>query len=409
MTVLTPSETARGRAWLSNFRHEDQAAAQELLNSIKFTQLSTMRQALQTFFWDLIGQRRIVGPTMLIPVLSMEDLPKLDPPSKHHIAFQTFSPGLPISSLPGSEGFIGNLIRDLLRTPMKISQLLLPPSTTLAELRERECRNIALITDYSGSGRQLWNHAMTLMRHPTLRSWRSGGFIRVHAISYAAASEALTITCKNRTPIDYLWISNSVPTFKDRPWTSEMRSAIYALCRRYTNSSHRREEFGYRSSACLFATEAGAPNNLPYILRRKEGKWQSFFEGRMVPTDLARELGDYTPEFDSRGLAVSTGQIRLAASPASRHMRTINNELLKVLAVLRRRRRNPSEMAALTGKSLPHIEQLIATLTRLGLIDENLELTARGVAELSAGKRKPREVSTSLKTSQDVYYPLTMR
>lgn len=292
---------------------------------------------------------------------------------------------------------------------MTNSQVLLPPSSTLEDLKEKKCRNIVLITDYSGSGKQLWNHAMTLIRHPTIRSWRSGGFLRIHAVAYAAAPEALTMTRENKAPIDHLWTSNSVPTFNDRPWDPEMRSAIYSLCRRYTNSAHRREELGYKSSACLFAAEAGAPNNLPYILRRKGGKWQSFFEGRMVPPDLTQELGDYTPEFDSRGLAVSTGQIRLATTPASRHMRTINNELLNVLAVLRRRRRTPSEVAALTGKDLPHVERLIAALTRLNLIDENLGLTATGVAELSAGKRKPREVSVSLKTNQDVYYPSTMR
>jgi hypothetical protein len=129
----------------------------------------------------------------------------------------------------------------------------------------------------------------------------------------------------------------------------------------------------------------------------------------MVPPDLSQELGDYTPEFDSRGLAVSTGQIRLVTTPASRHMRAINNELLNVLAVLRRSRRTSSEVAALTGKELSHVERLIAALTRLNLIDENLGLTAAGVTELSAGKRKPREVSVSLKTNQDVYYPSTMR
>jgi hypothetical protein len=129
----------------------------------------------------------------------------------------------------------------------------------------------------------------------------------------------------------------------------------------------------------------------------------------MVPPDLARELGDYTPEFDTRGLTVSTGQIRLAATPPSRHMRSINNELLNVLAVLRRRRRTVAEVAALMSQDLSHIERLIDTLIRLGLIDEHLTLTTAGTAELAAGKRKPREVSVTLKPDHDVYYPSTMR
>jgi hypothetical protein len=188
-----------------------------------------------------------------------------------------------------------------------------------------------------------------------------------------------------------------------------MRRAIDLLCRRYTNSKHKKEALGYRSSACLFATEAGAPNNLPYILRKKESHWHPFFEGRMVTPELASELGDYTPEFSADGLVASTGQIRLAAAPPSRHMRSINAELLKVLAILRRRRRTAAEIGALMGQELRYIERLLGALSRLGLIDENLRMTAAGTAELAAGKRAAREVSITLKPSHDVYYPSTMR
>jgi hypothetical protein len=129
----------------------------------------------------------------------------------------------------------------------------------------------------------------------------------------------------------------------------------------------------------------------------------------MVPPELAAELGDYTPEFDSEGLIASTGQIRLATSPTSRHMRSINRELLKMLALLQRRKRTASEVAALMGKDLPYIERLLGALSRLDLIDEHLNVTPAGAAELAAGKQAVREVAIPLKPSNDVYYPSTLR
>jgi len=217
-----------------------------------------MRQKLQMLLQTLIKDRHINSPAMVLAALSIEDLPKLKPFAKH-IVFKTFSPGSPINALPGSEGFVSNLIRDLLRSPAKAGYSLLPPTVTLAELREAQCRSIVLVTDYSGSGDQLWNHAMTLVRHPTIRSWRSGGLLRIHAVTYAATPAALGLAYEPKAPLDNLWAVSSVPTFDDRPWTPEMRRAIILLCQRYTSSKHKKEALGYRSSACLFATEAGAP------------------------------------------------------------------------------------------------------------------------------------------------------
>lgn len=144
-------------------------------------------------------------------------------------------------------------------------------------------------------------------------------------------------------------------------------------------------------------------------MRKRESRWLPFFEGRRVPPELASELGDYTPEFSADSLVVTSGQIRLAATPPSRHMRAVNAELLKVLALLRRRRRTAAEVAALMGDDLPHIERLLSVLSRLDLIDEHLTVTAKGIAELAAGKRTSRKVSITLHPSYNVYYPSSMR
>ena len=406
---VKPSSTSRGRVWLSNFVPEDRPTAQTLLDSIKFVQLSTIRRNLRILLQALLSDQKIIEPAMVLAALSMEDLPQLEPPERPHVAFDTFGLGDRISVTPGSEGLIGNLIRDLLRVPPTASCSLLPPTATLESLRQHRCRSIVIVTDYSGSGAQLWNYAKTLVRNRTIRSWRSGGLLQIHAVAFAATPTAFEMPCRPRSPLDNLWAAETAPTFGDRPWTASERAAVEQLCHLYTQRGRQSEAFGYQASRGLFATEAGAPDNLPVILRQSGKNWRPFFDGRTVPAELVSELGDYAPEFDSDGLVASTGQARLARMPPSRNTRHVSTELLKVLALLNRRARPAAEVAATMGLDLQRAERLLAALTRLGLIDEDRRLTAAGAAELAAGKRAVREVAVTLKPSSDFYYPSTMR
>jgi hypothetical protein len=395
---------------LSNFLPEDQLTAQALLDSIRFVGLSTIRSNLRVLLHELLADQKILKPAMLLAALSTEDLPALEPPRRSHVAFDTFGPGDPISATPGSEGFIGNLIRELVREPSSAGRRpWLLPTATLEELRQQGCRSIVIVTDYSGSGRQLREYAMTLVRHPTIRSWRSGRLLRVYAVAFAATHAAFEMPHQRRAPLDNLWAVQAAPTFGDRPWAASKRAEIEQLCQRYVQPRHRYEALGYKSSRGLLATEAGAPNNLPFILRQRGKKWRPFFDGRIVPQEIVSELGDYEPEFGADELVASTGQVRLAHMPPSRNTRRVTAELLEVLGLLNRRARPPAEVAAITGLGLQRVESLLAALTLLGLIDGDRQLTAAGVAELTAGKRAVREVAIMLKPSSELYYPSTMR
>ena len=405
MTGVKPSSTSRGHAWLSNFPPEDQPTALTLLDALKFVQLSTIFRTLRIFLQDLVISQEIFEPALLLPALSLEDLPR----AESHVAYDTYNPGDPISATPGSEGLIGNMIRDLIRgRPAAAKPPWLSPDTSIDSLRLQRCRSIVIVTDYSGSGVQLWNYAKTLVRNPTIRSWRSGGFLRIYAVAFAASPRAFDMYQRPHAPIDKLWTVEAAPTFWDQPWTKSERVAIEVLCRRYALRRYQRQALGFRSSRGLFATESGAPNNLPFILRQRGGNWHPFFEGRAVPPELAGELGDYTPEFDADRFIASTGQIRIANMPKSRNTRHVSTELLQVLGLLARRPRPAADISATTGLALHYVDALLATLTSLGLIEEDDQLTARGTAELAAGKRAAREVALQLSPSGDPYYPSSM-
>src|SRR4051794_14965064 len=98
-----PSQTTRGSSWLTNFRHADRPAAELLIDSLQIADPTTVRVGIREQL-ELLGGRLQDGTAALLPVLAGEDIKT--PPDFYgpHVAYQTFSPGDPIASTPGSEG-----------------------------------------------------------------------------------------------------------------------------------------------------------------------------------------------------------------------------------------------------------------------------------------------------------------
>ena len=411
---MRPSETARGQAWLDNFLAEDRWAATALLDSISFVRLSTMRTRLVQWFEAAARDGMIPQPAVLVPALSLEDIDVLHGETgstrpEKHVAYETYEVGAPIRATPGSEGFVGNLVRDLTKQPSSRTEGWLGPQSTLNDLRAAGCRSIVLVTDYAGSGTQLIEFARTFVRGATVRSWRSGGFVRIHAVSFRRFH-----SCRGRSRATE-WPGRSTPYGLLRHPPLLTARGIQSCAGRSNSSvprkaSRRRDAFGYKGSRGLFATEAGAPNNLPSVLRRDGGAWRPFFTGRTVPADLSAELGDYRPAQDSADLAAFTGQHRLARSlGSSTPSRRSNGEMLELLAHLRAGRRDPVDLAARTATELRRVELLLRGLVTLDFIDADLRLRTRGVAELREGRRAQRRVDIQLFPGDGEYYPTSMR
>lgn len=409
---MKPSETSRGSEWLTNFLPEDQWAAQALIDSIMFVSLSTMRPELVRFLQELMATHQIESPALVLPALSIEDINAALSLSKAaaprlHIAYKTYTVGAPISVLPGSEGLIGNAIRDLFRGPPQRGSSWLAADCSLEDLRSRKCRSIVFVSDYAGSGTQIAEFARTFTRNSTIRSWRSGGYLKLHAVVYVASPVALNLLTGPKAPLDSLYAVRASPTFADRPWGREERLAIEQLCIR--KADRHSDALGYKESRGLLATEAGAPNNLPRILRQLGPSWRPFFEGRTVPPELALELGDYAPKLTNAGLADLTQQARLASALELRRMRPASADLLRMLALLQRSRRRPYDLAAATSMPVSRVLELLQSLRELQLIDDGDRLTARGMTELRSSKRIPRQVSFVTSPPGEEYYPRSMR
>lgn len=428
---VRPSETARGQAWLGNFTQADQGPARLLLDSLQIVSPLAMQLALKTELAQLAT--RISGQDatgVIVPVVSIEDvdvavearrrainddrerngLARLPPHLGPHTAYETFEPGTAIPATPGSEGLIGNLVRDFTGDrPGREQPGWLHPGTPLNGLRDRNCEFLVLVSDYSGSGQQVCHLARTFVRNSRIRSWRSFGRFRIVVLTYAASWGARKVIERD-SHIDELIVVTPGNSFADAQWTQDERNAIEDLCQRYTTSRTRKKALGHKGSAGLFLTHTAVPNNLPAILLRATSGWHSLFPNRVMPADFASELGDYAaPPRDLARLAEEAHQARLARAVGTRNYRARADLIATVLALVGHQRTTVPWLAHRTGRTDADITSIVGFLVAAGFVTPDLTLTLAGRKELATAKWLERNVTASLTGSTEAYYPQRLK
>lgn len=430
MTAPTPSQTARGRAWLTNFATVDQSSMALLLDSLHIADSRDVRSGLKS---EIAKLEPLLdnGTGYLVPVLSIDDINRVTKEQSRlradgsqrmpgpletevkHTAWHTYHPGMPISVTPGSEGSVGSLIRDVTGdSPGKEPSQWLHPGNDLDLLRDRRCRLLVLVTDYSGSGAQAARFAQSFVRHPRVRSWRSFHWLRIIVVAYAISAEARRVLEDCRA-VDQVRAAMPAPSFANAEWTSAERASIENICRHYLPPRQRKNALGFNGSAGLFLTDERAPNNLPTILRRQAPGWKPFLigeKGRVVPQDLIGELKQYRPpDRDISAVVKASNQQRLARAIKSGRLRTPADRLVALLALLAHRTYDPPAISYRLGRPEGEVNSMIDFLKRVGLLSADLTVTTRGREELRCAKRLDRVATAHLVGSDDPYYPRALR
>jgi hypothetical protein len=407
---VRPSQTSSGRSWLGNFSGPDVPTATLLLDSLWFVSLSTMHNSLKARLEQLARGGEMRTPALVLPERAL-GAPELGVPRERReaaVAFQDFQPGAPISITPGSDGFVGGILRDFTRAGRRApASPWIPTDATLEQLRDRRCRSIMLVTDYIGSGDRILTLAAAIARHPTIRSWRSLRLLDIRVLAFAANPEALP-RLETSKPIDGVSFIEAAPTFATAPWTSVVREAILELCHRACRT-RAHWALGYKGSCGLFATQRGAPNNLPAIFWQTTAGWWPLFPNRTVPSGFARELAEYRQSEPLAELAERIGQLRLGRNQRLDHMRATSRALLQVLILINRQARSSAMLAAELGTDISNLEALLRSLQELGLVDATGSITAAGRREILAQKRGLRRTTAGLEGADDPYYPVSLK
>ncbi len=407
--IEAPSSTARGQAWLDNFAEHDRKTATVLLDSVRFATTTGMRSALESQLNSMIQSGAIATPAVLAPAQDVRDLTKRpgfeEVTPDEHVVFETFDLDSAISATPGSEGWIGSLVRTV--TTHGAAGWLSPSTSksAIGESGKQSCRSLVLLSDYAGSGAQLERYARAIVRHPQIRAWRSAKYLRIVVVVYAATPGAVKRLAKPSSPIDQFFPLEVAPTLHEFP-RLDWQPAVLDLCRTYSHTSN---ALGYLGSAGLFVSDSTIPNNLPAILLQRGRGWKPFFDGRHAPSDVLREIGDYSASPDYVERIEFARQLRISRSLEEQSGRREHQRIIAALVALNQRRSTTPELCLNLGVQPTELAALLAALETMQLIAADRTLTSFGKRELNRRKYAPRKSSRKTDGSLEPYYPQAMR
>lgn len=399
------SDTEAGVAWLANFPAKDRGRAKRLLDSFVLVSWTKARASLLDLLRTELQLAQRDGSVWVLPAMDSGDIRRANsvPRSVPLQAFGNFEPGMGIPSMPGSEGLIGHLLRDIQGPDV------LPPGTSISQLRRNRVRSVIIVSDTIETGGQIGKYVQALLRNPTLRSWKSLHWIKIVVVAFAVSRDG------ERAMLDHPGI-NSIkfvryaPTIKSLSWPSQDIQAALTLCVRYGRGV---DPLGYGGHGGLFGFQDRVPNTVPRIFRQRASDWAPLFtgpSGRQVPSETIRELAESPGTPVSHEEIVSAARQERLAISIRKHQRDSNRDVLTTLAMLRVSPKRADVLGVALGLTQHEVEAMLIYLRNQEWIDDDHIPTTAGIAELAAGKRKPRRVEPRGTTVNSIpYYPQSLR
>ena len=404
-----PSASAQGRAWLENFALKDKGAARLLIDSLRIVSEAEMRLGLLAKLEELVSA--LPAPMLLLPVRSLTDFA---PRSEHaRIAvYRDFDPFSDLSAAPGSEAIAANIIRQVAGVRGRNPRILSPESR-LDDLRERRCRALLFVDDYAGSGRQSIKYLKSWLRNPTIRSWRSFGWLEVHLLLFAS-SRFSARRLRASAALDRLHVIETAPDFHNASWSKREIHSVQEFCKKYADPRRleRGEALGFAASGGLLVMQHSVPNNLPAVLLQERGPrgdpWTPLFPGRRFTPSLQGDLIEYRPreEFE---LDLREVKDRRLASALENESKGSQRPYLMTLAAIAGHSQDQELIADALATSTIRIDEITRSLHAWGLIDAHNRLTDSGWLTLRRTRMRPRKVAFALKGSDEPYYPQQLR
>lgn len=301
-------------SWLDNFiEGTERETAKLLLEHVRVLPTAEVQDRLTETLLERASDGTLTCPTAIVPVLDASDIKIVKKAVDDYAAAKNKQANLiesisidgqvtqasnpeiqpdaseaPIPQLismsPGSEALIGKVVRDFLKIRRRRGERIWSTAgLNIEKLRKDKVRSLVIATDSIGSGDQVESFARELSKSRTIRSWRSGGYFKVIALSMTATRTGLQALARSKFIDEVIFVEPSLD-LDTVPWTYLERRAVVALCRKYGRV--REYELGYKESGMLTAFEHGVPNTMPCILWQNPKNWTPLFSDRQVPTAI---------------------------------------------------------------------------------------------------------------------------
>jgi hypothetical protein len=378
---MLPSESAVGKAWLSNFHTTELPAATILLDRLRFVSFG----GLWTGLLDLL--RSLESEGQLTPFVVYPERP-LD------------VPGAPLEIPAGSDSFVAMVLKELQALGSEPVGGI-ATHASLEELRSRRCRAIVLATDIVASGEQIEQLAAAVSRNRTIRSWRSFGWVQIRVAAFAIMQDGLDRLTESPfvDGVDYV---EQAPTIWSVPLAEEIRDEVVRLCIRHASGY---SPLGFLDTGALFATQRRAPDNVPGVLiRPSSSSWHALFSNRSVPSSFAAEVGDFRGREPLQEVAERLGQLRLGRNHRVSSVRSGSRALLQAMTIASGSALSADALAQSLGTERSTAESLLSSLMSWGFVDADGTLTDTGRREISEYKRGRRWTTAQLEGDDAHYY-----
>jgi hypothetical protein len=396
--------TKRGKNWLAQFGADDQEVARKIVANLTLVSHTEFERVIQKAFEDLSS-----GHEHPIAFFAVREVEK----QKSYFELYTNPVTGEIDALApgsdhGSDARVAAAIRNYCKTDP--DRLLNHPG--LNKLKHRKCRTVVLVDDFIGSGERTTEFINSFWMDPTFVSWLSLKYLKLVVIAYSGTERGIKRVSKHKAKPEII-IERSCPTFRDMPWSSELRKSVLDICQRYgrrTSAGYWWD--GYGSALAALAFEHGCPDNAPAILwapTEDTKPWSPLFPNRVI---MAGEKSVFPPEIvcgDTLTTLLEVGQKRLAASGQLTRRGAAGELILLILALIAKGQRRQSALSFATGLNRETCVKIIQRLIKWGFLTPLIRLTDRGRAELAAAKEQGKVYGGVLDRGDAPYFPKQLR
>jgi hypothetical protein len=402
------SQTAAGIAWLRQFRPIDQPVAADFADTLILLNetdvAATVRAEIAALARTRSRRRRVVAvyPEREFATKSIFDS-ALRPGRDGTIRMRAYGEVGPApivgrrgSARVGSEGSMASIVSQAVDASRKLVNRPGPD-----RIRTRKVDLVVIATDFIGSGDRVVSMLDKFLQTPSVRAWRSNGWIDFAVVAAAGTAAGIAAIERHRTkpivraPI----VAPTVHSFRDPARTASWRRLVQHYGPRF---HHGAGPLGYKGSASLIAFSYRTPNNTPLIFHARAEGWVPLLDG--AASD------DLRPAF---GLPSLEERVWAGTDDASRRATDLMIDEARMGLVLRSirgkwRAAQSVEMAERTGLTVPEVVGTVARALGLRLLNEAGRLTDRGQALLHDGKLRERR-DKIVPTHERPYYPEALR
>ncbi len=373
---MTLDEFELGKAWLRQFSLLDQEIGRQMLRRLRLVSTREFRAGISREIIRLLDDLNGENAALF----SVKETR-----SEQNVPTEGEEEAQP-RRVPGSSA---DLVRYLNENFFRVYGKRVQAQPTLSQMRADRIKNVVLIDDLIGSGKQISDYLGKM--EPTLKSWISFKWTKLWIIAYGGLDVGVQNVSRNKR---FGLTSDRIRLVTPAQRPSEyLTLPMQEFCNRNAKlTRHRHMPMGFHNGGVGMIFEHSCPNNAPVVLWSRGRKFNPLFPNQGVPPELEPAFYDE-----------NVNRVRHQGSQW---------RLLLMLGLASRSRWKDVRIARVLGIPVAEVESNRSEAQLIGLVDDRtLQLTPLGRALLDKIRASALKMQKTRKrrqlSAEAAYYPLS--